>query len=268
MDLTKPFISAFQTYTDQFGMVQLGSDGTKGTVSDNGNLWTAFYVLGLAKNLEQIPQVEKVRLEAVYMNNFKTFGLLTRYPGSPDFEAQDDHCGIMMADCLLDPDRNFTKEIYNYGLISKVNGVDPREPVAATRKKNWWLYHALNILSLGHIKWNWNPVVPNSLSIYSWLGRRMELIAAIQMSARKSINPFYWLYWAIVMLTTSDSVGYVLHYCNAVSCKGYGKLTDWVCKKLVEKMVKTYGNVGNMFGQSNGQVNHPLVSYLSNVKGN
>ena len=273
MDLTKPLLPEFQAYTDKFGMVQITSDGTQGLTSDNGNLWTAFYTLGLSlKGL--MTTDERARLSQVYMNNFKSPGLLVRYPGSPDFEAQDDYCGMLMADSRLSPDfRSMADMVYEYGEDTKhCVEVDPREPVAATRKTNSILFTILSILTLGHIKWNYNPVAQDSFSIYSWLGRRMELIAAIQMTARKAVNPIYWLYWAGVMVSNilskpqvDNSVADVLHYCNAISCAGYGPLTNLICSAFRRSVKRKFGDAGYMFGWSNQNPNHPIVSLLKGI---
>ena len=273
MNLTQCLIPEFQEYTDQFGMVQIGTNGVSGNTSDNGNLWTAFYILGLYKK-GLVTVAEQARLIQVYSNNFKEPGLLTRYPGSPDFEAQDDYCGLLMADSMLIPKlRLFSANVYSYGENTKhCVEVDPREPNPSTLNEDKQIYTVLKILTFNHIKWNYNCVSPNSFSIYSWLGRRMELIAAIQMSARKPVNPFYWLYWAVIMIDNilskpvqSNSVADMLHYCNAVSCDGYGPLTNLICKWFFNSVKKKFGDVGYMFGWSNGQMNHPLVSFLKGV---
>jgi hypothetical protein len=270
MDIRKPLIPEFESYADQFGMVQLESDGTKGLVSDNGNLWTSFYVLGLKLKGFMTPE-ESLRLKTVYANNFKVLGLLLRYPTSPDFNAQDDYCGIMMAGKLLGSD--FAKDIYAYGVDAKhCKEVDPREPIVSTNKTNRMLYGILKVLTLNHIKWNYNPVAPDSFSIYSWFGRRMELIAAIQMSAGKPVNLIYWCYWAAVMISNmiskpivSNSVADVLHYCNAISCENYGFITRLICKAFRKSVHVKFGDAGKMFGWSNQQVNHPLVKFLEGV---
>lgn len=268
MNLTQCLIPSIQPNVDQFGMVQ--PDGAD--TSDNGILWTAYYVAGLQlKGL--MTDDEKLRLNTVFGNNFIEPGLMQRYPTSPDFEAQDDHCGILMADALMNSGKLYAESIHSYGSnIQHCLKVDPRESNTSVLKQDKLLYMILNILFLGRIKWNYNPVSPNSFSIYSWLGRRMELCAQIEMTAKKPVNPLYWTYWALVMLSNtfskpniSNSVADVLHYCSALSCEGYGPLTNLICKMFRRSVHKKFGDIGYMFGWSNQHPDHPLVKFLEGV---
>lgn len=262
----------FIPYTDKFGMIQIESDGTQGTVSDNGNLWTAFYVLGLKlKGLMTID--DENCLQQIYLNNFIQPGLLTRYPGCKDFEAQDDLCGILMADSLIASGKSgFSGAIAEYGLDHNPKIVDPREPNLAIQKQNDLLFGILSFITLDNITWNYNTVSPDSFSIYSWMGRRVELVAAIKMSAGLKCGIIEWCYWAAVMIKNivskpkvEDSVADILHYCNAISCAEYGPVTKRICQAFRRSVKKKFGDVGKMFGWSNQQVNHPLVKFLEGV---
>lgn len=255
----------FQPYTDQFGMMTINSSGD---TTDNGNLFTAHYALGLVLNNLVTPE-EKARINQVYANNFIQPGLSVRYPGSTDFESQDDMFGIMSVDAMFNPGRPMTNALYQYGKTS-TTGVDPREPVVSTQRENFIAYWALKLLTFRD-RWVWNPVTPGKFSIYAWLGRQMHLIATMQMALRTTPNLIFWLYWAITMLqlvvfpNKSNIDSYTLKVHSAIAVQGYGFFSNLICKAVKYAVKRDWGNFGNTLGAYFNNANHPVVALFSNV---
>jgi len=262
-------IPEFQAWTDVHGMAQIDSNGS---TSDNGNLFTAHYTFGLvAKNI--ITSQEKARILLVYRNNFMQTGLLTRFPGDRRTEAQDDIFGLMGAEALLFPnpkDRLMTKQIYEYGRTANCHGLDPlSDPSLVTINK--WLYWPLKIIGLGTLKWVWNTRSPNKFDSSEWLGRFGNLVATMQMSQRKIVNPFLWVWWAIAMLlpyyrpNPSDLDSYALNIHSANACQGYGWLTNWVCGKVRATLKRDHGDMAGMMNAYLNNVPNPYSTLLSGV---
>lgn len=257
----------FQDWTDQYGMIQ---DNPSGNSTGNGNLFTAHYVYGIvAKKL--ISDQEKARIIQVFLNNFIQSGLLCRVPSFPgDREAQDDIIGVMGAEALMCPnveDRKLTKALYEYGKIS-ANGIDETDK-SSKQSISYW---AIRMLTLGRCRWVWNNISPGKFNIFSWLGRFPNLMATMQMSQRKLVNPFFWFYWAVTMLwlgfgfadkTYRD--GYTLRMHSALACQGYGPVTNWICSRIGKAIQRDYGDVGGLISAYFNNPNHPLVQLLKGI---
>jgi hypothetical protein len=258
----------FQPWTDEYGMTL---DNDKGDVGGNGCLFTAHYVTGLVKN--GITPNEKERIMQVYRNNFKFPGVLMRAPSKPDDrEAHDDIVGLMSADAQLNPDpkdRSLTRAVYEAGKHNYCDGVDETDQEKLAFNKS--LYGLLKVLFLGKVRWTWNNVVQNKFHASSWLQRRMEMMATMQMSLQEQVNPVYWLYWAFVMYGWAKSSkddhqdDDILRYHMAMASQGYGFLTNYICRAVREKVVAD-GGLGAILGQYFDKPNHPLVNLLKDIK--
>jgi hypothetical protein len=264
-EINTPLLPEFQAWTDVYGMIV---DNPNGDTSGNGSLYTAHYVAGLAARALMTKQ-EKERLIQVYKNNMIIPGLFARAPSKlSDRQAHDDLFGIISADKILNPEtRDFTKQIYNYGKNTYCNGVDELDHEQLLI--NVSTYNWLNRI-FGKVRWVWNNVNPGRFHLSSWLGRRPELIATMQMTLKEDVNPFFWLYWAGIMLWTAyapnkkDHDGYILKYHSALACEGYGLVTDWICKKLRLAVKRDFGDFGQLLGEYFNKP-HPLVKLLKDV---
>ncbi len=263
-------LPSFQPWTDEFGMAQINAQG--GT-SDNGNLFTAHYVAGIVLK-KLITADEKRRILQVYKNNFNYPGILARFPGDTRTEAQDDHFGLMGAEALLCPDpkdRAITAAIYEYGKAGKCDGIDSLETDPTLTKLDKWLYIPFKILGLGRVRWMWNNRNPGKFAVSEWLGRFFNLVATMQMSQRKFVNPFYWTYWCAIMLlmwykpNVSDLDSYALNFHSALACQGYGPLTNWVCGKVHAAIKRDYGDMGQFMAAYVGTPNNPYTTLLSGI---
>jgi hypothetical protein len=262
--INKVQIPEFQLWTDAYGMVQ---DNPKGDTTGNGNLYTAQYIIGSAlKGI--LSDRERDRLNSVYLNNFIQPGLLTRAPSKKgDMEAHDDIFGIISADKFLNPDRKLTKAIYDYGATNYCDGIDPDENKI---KINGQVYGILTKL-FGKVRWVWNNMNPKKFHVSAWLGRRMELIAVLQMASGVSVNPIYWAYWCATMMwpvlfpNKDDKDGYILRWHGAISCEGYGTLTNRVCSMTHSAIKRDYGDIGKVLDAYFSEKDHPLVKLLENI---
>ena len=253
----------FQDWTDEPGMM---TDNDSGSSTGNGNLFMAHYAFGLYANSVLI-DTEKARITQVYLNNMREPGLLNRLPQANDWrQAHDDLVGLMGADALMNPDRSqrvLTKSIYEYGKNAKIDGIDT-DPSRANQNK--WAYYALKVLGLGNVKYVWNNVQPGKFHVGSWLGRRMEVIATMQMATGKWVNPFFWLYWAVSMMqivlkpNKSYQDGYTLRFHSALACEGFGPITNWICKKARLAIARDFGDFGLLLGAYFGKPQHPIVA--------
>lgn len=257
-------LQQFQAFTDQYGMMQID-----GSTSSNGNLFTAHYVYGLISN-NIITDTERARINQVYLNNCIQAGLLTRYPGNTDYEAQDDYTGLLAADVMLNPTtRPLANAVYAQGK-SGAHGLDPKETSPTIQKENFWAYWLMKIIFWKDI-WSWNNVSPGTFSVYTWLGRRLEFIATLQMASKKFVNPFYWVYWFINMwliywkADKSNLDSYTLRLHMAIACQGYGPLTNWACSKVHQAIARDFGDFGALLGVYFQNPNHPIVALLKGI---
>lgn len=256
----------FQPWTDEYGMTL---DNDKGDVGGNGMVFTAHYVTGLVT--KGISNNEKQRILQVYRNNFRFPGVLMRAPSKPDDrEAHDDIIGLMSADAQLNPDpkdRALTRAIYEHGKNNYCDGID--ETDQEKLGLNQWVFKALKGLFMGKVRWVWNNVIPNKFHVSSWLQRRMEMMATMQMCLQEQVNPLYWLYWASIMLywakSKADAREGLLNFHMAMACQGYGFLTNYVCAQVRNKMTAS-GGLGVVVGDYFNNPKHPLVNLLNNIK--
>lgn len=258
----------FQDWTDKFGLMQ---DNDQGDSSGNGVLFTAHYVYGLASN-NLMTDAEKCRLLSVFDSCVQKVGILMRTPDNGGgYQAHDDLVGLMSAEAMMVPnkeDRHITKTIYEYGKTAKIQGTDPTEPDPKKIALHKWLYPLLKVLGLGHIWYCWNNVNPGTFHVSSWLQRRAEVIATMQMSLNNwYVNPFYWLWWAVTMLTLvyfpgdkSYRDGYTLRFHSAIVCEGFGPISRWICKKVRQAVARDYVDFGQLLSAYFGKPQHPIVA--------
>jgi hypothetical protein len=266
--INKVSLPEFQEWTDRYGMMQ---DNDRGETTGNGNLFTAHYAFGLYAN-DLLTDEEKDRIEGVFLNNYRLHGLLMRSPTAYDsYQAHDDIIGLMSADALINPEtRDLTKAVYEYGL-TYVNGLDDKEKDPPKIEMNKWAYFALKLLTGNKVRWVWNTVQPGKFHVASWLGRRLEMLATMQMALRLRVNPFCWLYWALSILKNyyfpnwEYRDGYTLPFHSAIASQGYGPLTDWVCKKARESVRKDYTDFGNLLGHYFAKFHHPIVKLCKGI---
>lgn len=250
----------FQDWTDQHGAM---TDNPLGNAQGNAALFTAHYVFGLHAN-NILSDKEIARIKQVYQNQFMEPGLLGKETEFfRDRQAQDDLFGLMGAEALMCPkreDRVMTKAIYDYGKKS-AEGLEKGADDTDKKAYKW-----LKILTFGR-RWVWNNIEPGKFKSDSWLGRFPNLIATMEMSQGKLINPLRWVWWAATMLqlvylpgdkTYRD--GYTLRLHSALACQGYGWLTNWVCKKVRGAIARDYGDFGKLLGAYFAKPDHPIVS--------
>lgn len=256
-------LTEFQEWTDEYGMM---TDNDRGDVGGNGNLCTAHYAVALS--LSGLLSVEeKERITKVYLNNFKKPGLLIRAPSKPnDREAHDDYFGLLGADSVLNPkNRTLTRLAYDYGKNNYCDGIDTSDEtkLELNTKTYKWLTKIF-----GKVRWAWNNVTDNKFHVSSWLGRRMELIATMQMCLQERINPFYWLYWAFAMLYTAyftnkeERDSFILAFHSAIAVKGYGFLTDKICQAIHNAIKRDYGDMGQLLSAYYQKPDHPIVKFF------
>jgi hypothetical protein len=255
----------FQEWTDKHGMMQ---DNDQGNTTGNGNLFTAHYVFGLEAN-GKLTDNERDRLNRVYLNNFRVPGLLMRDPSNGNgWQAHDDIVGMFAADAIINgPHRFLTKLVYDYGKKVQLDGTDETEPAEDYREKNRKIYKILNIVTFGRVRWVWNNQNPTKFHAASWLQRRMEMMATMQMSLRKWVNPVYWLVWAVTMLmlpigwvNREYRDGYTLRFHSAIACEGYGPITNWICRRVRKAVARDYGDFGGLLSAYFGKPHHPIVA--------
>lgn len=264
--INKVQLPEFQDWTDKFGLMQ---DNSNQSTTGNGVLFTAHYVYGLCINNILSPE-ERGRLLQVLSSCVKPEGILMRSPDNGGgYQAHDDLVGLMASEALMCPDkkdRKITKKIYEYGKTAKIKGKDPTEPDPKKISIHRWLYPLLKILGVGKIWYVWNNVNPGTFHVSSWLQRRMEVVATMQMQQNRwYVNPFYWTYWLISMLSLVVKPnkeyrdGYTLRFHSALACQGFGPITNWVCKKVRRAIVRDFGGFGQVldayFGNSKA---HPI----------
>jgi hypothetical protein len=263
MDIAIPLLTQFKPYADKYGMI---TNNNQGLSTDNGNLFTAHYVYGLVST-NQTNDEEKQRILQVYKNNFLQPGILCRTPQFPgNRQAQDDMYGLMGIEALLSPnDRSMTASIYEYGAKS-ASQIDSTEPFFGAQKRAYW---AIRILTLGRCRWVWNNIEPGKFDEASWLGRFPAFLAVMQMSLRKFVNPFNWIWWCASSLNSawygdnSDNNGDCLILQGALAAQGYGPLTNWVCGQIHKGIARKYGSAGGLMESYFNDPNHPLVALLS-----
>jgi len=258
----------FQAWTDEFGMTL---DNDKGDVGGNGNLFTAHYVTGLVQN-KLLGDNEKARLLKVYENNFRFPGVLMRAPSKPDDRnAHDDVVGLLSADAQMNPDpkdRKLARAVYEHGK-TPCTGIDETDQEKLATNK--LVYMLLSKLFLGKVCWTWNNIAKDKFHVSSWLQRRMEVMATMQMCLREPVNVVYWLYWAAIMYgwaraaKDNEENDDILRFHMAMACEGYGPLTDFICMKVREKIAKD-GGIGTILGEYFEKPNHPLVGLLKDIK--
>jgi hypothetical protein len=248
----------FQDWTDQHGYM---TDNSLGHAQGNGALFTGHYVYGLHVN-GKLTDKEIARIKAVYADHFMEPGLLGK---STEFfrdrQAQDDMFGLMGAEALMCPDpkdRKMTQAMYEYGKKS-AEGLESNY-----NERDEKVYKWLKILTFRR-RWVWNNIEPGKFKSDSFLGRFPNLVATMQMASGKMVNPFLWVWWAATMLqlvyfpnkTYHD--GYTLRFHAALACEGYGRLTNWVCKKVRGAIARDYGDFGKLLGAYFQKPEHPIV---------
>jgi hypothetical protein len=261
----------FQDWTDENGMM---TDNDQGWSTGNGMLFMAHYAFGLHAT-GQLTQDEMDRIIAVYKNCQREPGLYNRLPGANGwYQAHDDLIGLMGAESLIRPnrkDRVLTQEILDYGRKTPITGIDPTEPDPKKIKMMKWMYPTLKALSylnpfsFGKIRYVWNNVNPGTFQPSSWLGRRMEVIATMQMASGRFVNPIYWTYWAVNMLRVAafkdkDHDGYTLRFHSALACEGYGPVTSWICRQVRKAVARDFGDLGQLLGRYFVKMHHPIVA--------
>lgn len=261
----------FQDWTDRFGMM---TDNANGDPTGNGILFTAHYAFGLWAN-GLLTEEEKIRILTVFIDCQRETGLYNRQPGANSrYQAHDDLIGLMGAESLIRPnrkDRVLTRQILDYGRNTPINGIDPTEPDPKKIKMMKWMYPTLKALSYlnpfswGKIRYVWNNVNPGTFQPSSWLGRRMEVIATMQMASGRFVNPIYWLYWAATMLRVAvfkdkDHDGYTLRFHSALACDGYGPVTSWICRQMRKAVARDFGDLGQLLGKYFVKMHHPIVA--------
>lgn len=268
----KEFNQDFALYTDRFKMIQDKSDGQMGLTSGNGNLYTAHYILAALDN-GYLDNKTKSLLKSVYASNERESGLMMRAPDNRNgHNAHDDLIGCATASRFID-DGELARRIINYGRIKYPSKVDTSEgPNHKKTKLNKRLYPIVWALSLGKIKWNWNNINPQTFHVSSWLFRRSDVIATLELVAYGKTSFFRMLY-LIVMLgfvifenENSNHNSFILRYQMARAIEGKGPVCNFLSRLVRNRMVKYYGNFGNLIGAYFVNNAHPLYKWLQNSK--
>lgn len=264
----------YKVYKDKFGLNQNVTDnGDEYGVSGNGLLYTTGYILALVDN-NALNRDEVIRLLNVYQSCQVPgeSGLYHRTPTKvKDYNSLDDIFGVLLASKYLD-DGLMAKFIYSRGQMI-VNEVDESEgldhPVVKLSNK---VFPLLKLLTLNKVKWNYNNVNPTKFRMNTWLGRRFDVVAVIQMAANKPVNFFYWIYWAITMLMIytqdrkSNHNAFILRYTAARAVEGYGFMTNLVIKLFKKRFIKIWNSLGEVKAAYYNNPEHPDSIYLKNTK--
>lgn len=264
----------YKPYMDRWELVQPApDDGRPFGMSGNGLLYTSSYILALVDNSALTSQ-EKIRLLNVYQSCQvpNEIGLYHRTPTKvKDFNSFDDLLGVLLASKYLD-DGFMARRIYDRGqmIVSEVDeseGLD--HPTVKLSKK---ILPILKFLTFNKVKWNYNNVNPDKFRVNTWLGRRIDVIATIQMAAKKRVNPIYWTYWMFTMLSAylqgekSDHNAFKLRYTSCRAIEGYGFFTDLTCRLFYARLRKVHGSLGELNVKYFNNPEHPDGKWLRNTR--
>ncbi len=266
------FISDFQPYTDRFGMIQDKTDGAIGVTSGNGNLYTAHYILAASDN-SFLDKLTKERLIRMYSANEREPGLMMRAPDNRNgHNAHDDLIGCASASRLID-DGKLAKRIFDYGNTTFPNKVDESEgPDHKKTVLNRKLFPILCTLFKGQIKWCWNNIRPKEFHVTSWLFRRSDVIAVLELVAYKKTSVFRYLFLTIMMGTIlfqnkdTDHNAFILRYHMARAIDGINWYSSLLAGIVRNKVNKEWGSIGNVIGAYYQNEEHPAVKWLKNSK--
>lgn len=268
----KQFNEDFVLYTDKYKMIQDKSDGQKGITSGNGNLYTAHYILAAVDN-GYLDNKIKSSLKKIYKNNEREPGLMMRAPDNRNgHNAHDDLIGCATASRFID-NGDLARRIINYGLVNHPTKADESEGKDHSKTKlNKQLFPFVWALSLGKIKWNWNNINPKTFHVSSWLFRRSDVIATLELVGYGKTSFFRMLYLTVMLglvvfeSEKSSHNSFILRYQMARAIDGLGPFCNFLSRLVRKRMVKYYGNFGNLIGEYFVNKNHPLSKWLANSK--
>lgn len=183
------FIKNFSGYFDGFGFM---CDGKHGRTSQNGTLFTAWYILCLIDHFDEDPEAgidyldyydsERNRIVKAYSDCIMPDGSTVRFPGCKDLESTDNLVGWGVFGFFLSPAN-----------LRRVYGFAEREH---------WIWPSRN-------------TIPEALE-RRWLGRMRQVVAHIKISLNIKTNLLESIWWASSVLSSlfkrQDFDAYALSY--------------------------------------------------------
>lgn len=181
----------FKKYRDKFGMNGLSTDGTNGSVTQNGALFTLEYLLVLkayADHPEIKPEYEAEveRLKDVFASLEVRPGVTCRSPGSTEFDSMDNGAANHAFSRLYDGGKLAERKV-QYGETTRATFLDTKQDPARAFK----FYPIAWILSgFKPPRFFWNIEEPTYFCLPGWHGRSPGHMAQMRLCAGRKIGLF------------------------------------------------------------------------------
>lgn len=255
-------------FTDVDGLVApYPVNPTDHNTSDNGPMFTSEYYLLLALRGElEASDVQDWRDKILQC--FKEPGLLCRNPvkyGVASQEGPDDYYGILAASSVLD--HTIAEAVLAYGQAREYT-LDPIFDYVKERIGDvWYIRLARRLLGGLKVRYNFNNM-GEGLTPESWMGRQLQLVAAMHFAAKKKCPFLLRLFCALVIATscintpTSDTDARRLAWlliCTAAPKCWMSRLASrlWYMRLKRDYPGKGMRGVAELYYQAN----HPFKTY-------
>ena len=281
--MTKPqIVKDYESFMDEYGLVQPDHKDEKRPPSQNGTLFTAQYIVAL--NHHKALQFEIARLHKLYLSCESLPGLLTRTPAgtlrAKEQEGPDNHYAAIYVDMVLHT--GFSKRFLEYGKTAKITKYSADNKPSKMEAAKWekytkWGYRILKVLGLGNPKKVYNAEKPDTFTLDAYFGRFPQMFGLAKMVAGKWLNPIEWCGIAVSLLIAAYSEKNnqdkwtLAHMKILVAEKKSFIMRHTVCRLWRKKFKKHYpegfGEVlSNYFNRpANGLPEHPHAKWMKNV---
>lgn len=257
-----------KAFTDADGLVAPGPVNPGDTrTSDNGVMFTSEYYVLLALRGELEP-LDVSDWRSRTLQCFKEPGLLCRNPvkyGVASQEGPDDYYGVIAASSIMDP--TIAQAILAYGKAREYT-LDPIFDYVQEKTGDvLWLRLLRKVLGGIKVRYNFNNM-GEDLTPESWMGRQLQLVAAMHFAANKKCPLLLRIFTALVIATscinapTSDTDGRRLAWlliCTAAPKCWMSKLASrlWYYRLKRDYPGKGMRGVAELYYQAN----HPFKTY-------
>lgn len=161
-------IEDFATFRDSV----IGLNHSKHEITQNGVLFTVEYILCLHLNYtlgrvtadEMLDEYERTGLAIDQC--LKGAGLLSRFPGSTEFDSMDNYTAMLVHDHLTNAG-NFAKAMKLRGENLNATEYDLTQDPERNKK----FFTLAKIVGFGKVKNFWNPSNPDKFCFFGWFGR-------------------------------------------------------------------------------------------------
>ena len=256
----------FAAFTDAHGLLQPAPGSTGG----NGLRYTSEKIHAL-KARGILSEDDCWAYANVVLSCEKEPGLLSRAPGHPDQEGPDDIVATISGSCAAGLPF-IAREILQYGERSRASlGLILRCFFKRKGGLTFWRNALCWVMTPIKVRYVYkNGDGPDDWD-QAWLGRQVQVIAALKCAAGKEPTFFECLWWAgAVWLARKadpkDQDAWVLTWHLVRSKRPESLLCDWAASAWIKKYRSVHPEgLGKILGDYFQNANHPLARYLAGL---